>query len=184
MPGGRKPGKNYKGPKRSRNLSPEERKKSNQKLVESIAESRREIARERQAEFFDHLADSLKLPVALKKAKIPRATYYKWMRRDKVFKKRVEAFWQAAVAHVEAIAYQIATKGVRKRHYNKDCGFYFNREYSPELIKFILRGRKPHIYGNRLGIQIDTSEAVKIVLPHNNRDKKPIAPCGAAVEAK
>lgn len=180
---GRKPGPNYEGPRNSRNKSDAERKKA--ALAGAEATSRNAAVKRKAAQdrFFTQLAKHLVISTACKAAKVGRVQYYKWIKNDRKFKKRLDQFWQAAVSHLEGVAFRIATHGVRKKSYAKGAGFYFNREYPTDLIKFILAARKPNVYGTKVGISVDVNEVVKFVLPHNNRDTKPIVkatePCGA-----
>ncbi len=142
--------------------------------------------RPKQKKFFEELGKCLKIQVALKKADIPKRTFYLWMREDKWFIRQYKRFVDQAVMDVETRGLSLAARGSKVKSFNKDIGFYTNRHYSPELIKFFLRSHKPSLYGLKMGLNIDLNQAVQIVLPHNGRDEKNIAkakePCGAKIE--
>ncbi len=177
MPSGRKPGPGYKGPKRSRNLTDEERKESMLK---------RDNTRAKQKAFLRAFCKTLKIADAAKKAKIDKRTFFNWRNKDQWFTRQYEMCVRAMVDHIENTGMTLARKGAKKKSFNKDVGFYFNTEYPTDLIRFFLRSHKPETYGNKLGVTVDLNTAVQIVLPHNGRDNKKIAkePCGAKPATK
>ncbi len=163
MPSGRKPGPNSKGPRPSRNLSPEGR-----------SEAQLRNSRPRQVEFLKALRKTLQVKSACKQAGIGRRTFYQWLAVDPKFKKKLESFIKALVTEVELTGLDLAINGSDKK----------TMRYA-ELIKFFLRSHKPSLYGLKMGLNIDLNQAVQIVLPHNGRDEKNIAkakePCGAKI---
>ena len=117
---------------------------------------------ERQTEFLQHLENTGNVSAAAKKAKIGRRTVYDWLDDDKAFKKLYEISAKIGIELLEDEVVRRAHEGVLKPIYQGGKLVGKVREYSDTLLIFLLKGKKPEVYKER--VDHNVKEQVKIVV--------------------
>jgi hypothetical protein len=136
------------------------------KKVGRPAKSTLEISNKKKDIFIEVLSLTGKVTEAAKAAGYADSTYmHKMRRQDKVFEQRWKDAIEAAGDSLEAEAIRRASEGVLEPIYYKGEVAGYKRNYSDQLMMFLLRGSKPEKYNKQGG---DTNVNVKFgvaVLP-------------------
>lgn len=105
-----------------------------------------------KAEFIENLSRGWTVTAAAKATKISRRGVYFWRDEDPDF----AAAWDDAIAAgnemLEQEAYRRAVEGNMRPVFIKGEMVGEVREYSDHLLMFLLRGRKPETFGNRVDL--------------------------------
>lgn len=112
------------------------------------------------------IADGARVIDACKAAGIGRTTYFDWRQDDEDLEKAHQAAIKLGVEALEDVALSRAVDGVEKPvgfHQGEHMGT-FVREYSDDLLKFIMKARDPEKYGDRQKLE------------HTGKDGAPIVP--------
>lgn len=86
---------------------------------------------------------------ACKKAKVPRRTFYNWLKEDD-FKKQFEEALEISIGVLEDEATRRAIEGTLKPVYHQGIQVGTVREYSDTLLMFLLKGKAPQKYKDRV----------------------------------
>lgn len=105
---------------------------------------------------------------ACEAADVGRSTHYGWMDRTPAYKLAVEAAHEDAIDSMVAEGWRRAVKGVRK-----PVGWYKGvaggkvREYSDNLLMFLLKGARPETYRERVEVSGTLRNLDVRLLPHD-----------------
>jgi hypothetical protein len=95
---------------------------------------------------FEELANVTK---ACKKAKVPRRTFYNWLKEEE-FNKQFEEALEICIGVLEDEATRRAIEGTLKPVYHQGVKIGSIREYSDTLLIVLLKARAPQKYKDRV----------------------------------
>jgi len=105
---------------------------------------------EKREHFLRLLAEGHTVKYAAATVGLSRETFYTWRSQDDAFKKAWEEAWEAGTQALEEEARRRAAEGVDRPVYQQGKLVGVVREYSDTLLIFLLKGRRPDVYRDRL----------------------------------
>lgn len=87
---------------------------------------------------------------------IHKSSHYEWMQRDPVYAAAYKQAEDEAIEAMEAEARRRAVEGVSKPVFGKGGEVYGHiTEYSDQLLMFLLKGKRPEVYRERVDLTVD-----------------------------
>lgn len=105
---------------------------------------------ERRTLFLDTLSDGGHISNAAKAAGLPRRTVYNWRKTDDTFRDAWDEALDLGTDALEDEAIRRALYGVEKPVYQGGKKVGMVQEYSDGLMQFLLKGRRPEKYKDRV----------------------------------
>ena len=132
--------------------------------------NRGQWSRRRQAVFFDVLRRTANVSAACRAAGVPRGRAYALRRADDGFRREWHQALEEALDDLEAELRRRAMDGVDKPVFyaGKECGSV--RTYSDALGMFILKSRRPAVFGGEAGSGDDAGTAHDPTAARSARD--------------
>jgi hypothetical protein len=109
----------------------------------------------KKGKFLRALTEGYSVTGAAKIARVDRTTVYVWRKDDDDFKAAWDEAIEAGGDLLEDEAWKRATKGTLKPIYQGGKKVGSVREYSDTLLIFLLKGRKPEKYRERINLDLD-----------------------------
>lgn len=118
----------------------------------TVYKSKERVRLVRQEAFLKFLSETGIVTTALEKAGIAYHTYATWQQRDEKFKEQVAEAVEISTQKMEAEAHRRAVRGVKKPVFYRGEEVGQIDEYSDGLLMFLLRSRRPDVYGDKVKI--------------------------------
>jgi hypothetical protein len=118
------------------------------KKVKALSDRR--TVKKRQADFLAQFMELAAVSPACRKAKVPRGNIYLWQKNDLEFKQAFDEACVVANAALEDEAIRRGYEGVLKPIYQGGKKVGTVREYSDTLLIFLMKGRMPEKYKDRV----------------------------------
>jgi hypothetical protein len=120
--------------------------------------------KQKQIDFLKELEATGNITISCKKAKLPRRTVYDWLEKDEAFKSLYDKSVIIGIELLEDEAQRRAYHGTVKPVYQGGKLVGKVQEYSDTLLIFLLKGKKPEVYKERLehSGNIDSSTTLRI----------------------
>lgn len=115
-----------------------------------------------KARFLAHLAETANVTAACKKARITRSAAYEWRNLDEEFAKAWEAAVDRGTDALEDEGVRRAFEGTLKPVYQQGRKVGTVREYSDTLLIFMLKGRRPEKFKDRVASEHTGSVTLNI----------------------
>lgn len=106
----------------------------------------------KQEAFLLALQETGVVKAACEKVDLSYHTYITWWKRDETFKEQVAEAVEISTQHMEAEAHRRAVRGVKKPVFYRGEEVGQIDEYSDGLLMFLLRSRRPDVYGDKVKI--------------------------------
>lgn len=132
-----------------------------------MTRTRRTVEKQRDA-FLDALAQTANVSAACKAAKVPRRTAYDWKDADPEFRKAWDAALELGTDALEDEAVRRAHEGTLKPVYQGGKKVGTIREYSDTLLIFMLKGRRPDRFKDRMAAEHTGKGGGPIVHDHRH----------------
>jgi|TARA_Y100000034_G_C6803937_1_gene360803 hypothetical protein len=117
-------------------------------MAKSTSGTAKKLARgtrkqKRQAAFLEALTEHANVSLAAGTAKVPRKTVYNWRQQDEKFRDAWDEAWEIGVDAMEEEAWRRGVQGVDKGIYHNGKKVAVERQYSDNLLMFMLKARRP-----------------------------------------
>ncbi len=123
-----------------------------------------------KARFVEALKDKGTLAAAARAVGISETAAYLWRKDDREFAEKVKAAIEVSLDFVEAGLFERAVNGVPRGIYYRGERVGEDREYDTRAAEFLLKGRRPAVFGDKVGIM------------HSGYDGGPLTPSLTAVQ--
>ncbi len=114
----------------------------------------RENAYQRKQAFLEHYREHFSIRAAARHAGISHVRVYAWAEHDPQFKKDFEAARQAAIDHLEATAFRLATEGQAITRMNSQGDTVVDHVISEKMLEMMLKGYRRDIYGDQRKLEL------------------------------
>jgi hypothetical protein len=114
-----------------------------------LKKGERRTTEQMQQDALEAFEDLGNVTLACKKAKVPRRTFYNWLRDIPQYKTSFEESTKIAVGVLEAEAHRRAVGGLKKGVYYKGKRVAWQTEYSDTLLIVLLKAHAPEKYKDR-----------------------------------
>ena len=119
------------------------------------------ITAKRRRRFLETLSETANISQAARAAGISRSVVYRLRSQSNAFRAAWDEAMDQALDEIEAMLMERAVQGVDRPVFfgGKTCGTI--RHYSDALAMFLLRGRRPEVYGKVVGADTMAEDASK-----------------------
>lgn len=131
------------------------------KKVKALSDRR--TVKKRQADFLAQFMELAAVSPACRKAKVPRRNIYLWLKTDPLFKEAFDEVVPIANAALEDEAVRRAYTGVIKPIYQGGKKVGSVKEYSDTLLIFLMKGRMPEKYKDRIANEHTGKDGAPII---------------------